>query len=74
MMTRNDFELLANALRSERAHLGLGNISNDRLRYRAQGFYAAVNSIAEVCKASNARFKKAKFFKACGIDSVNQSN
>lgn len=72
MMTRNDFELLANKLRSERAQLGLGDISNDRLRYRAQGFYAAVNCVAEVCKANNARFQGAKFFAACGIGGVDR--
>lgn len=72
MMTRNDFELLANALKSEheyikRAHSTIKGAA-DPLEARLQGFSYAVKVVAEVCKANNSRFKPAKFFRACGID------
>ncbi len=64
MMTRNDFELLAVALRSARAEI-------DEHQYDT--FRTAVNAVAEVCKANNARFKKGEFFAACGIDDADDT-
>ena len=70
MMTRNDFELLANALKSERAALVLkyGPEQNGYYAY-SEGFRAAVNVVAAVCAANNSRFQRGRFFAACGIDS-----
>lgn len=69
MMTRNDFELLANALKSEHASIVQAGCPNDLRAARLQGFSYAVNCVAGVCKANNARFDTAKFFRACGLES-----
>ena len=66
MMTRNDFELLANALKSERAGIER-TYTGDKLKNRLLGFSYAVRCVIEVCKASNARFDAAKFRRACGL-------
>ncbi len=67
MMTRNDFELLAGALQS--AHVACTDLATGQV-----GFHLAVNAVAKVCEANNARFNRAKFFAACSIDGVNQAN
>jgi hypothetical protein len=59
MMTRNDFELLATALRSSR---------ND-LESAMTPEYAhdiAINAVAAACAGTNSRFDKARFFEAAG--------
>ncbi len=71
-MTRNDFELLANALKSERAGMAENSAHaafhiNETNMARREGFRAAVNVVAGVCAASNARFNRNLFFKACGV-------
>lgn len=66
MMCRNDFELLANGLKAAEASINTPEC--------AEGFNIAVNVVASVCKASNARFQKAKFFAACGITGTNQAD
>ena len=57
-MTRNDFELLAVALKSTEAAIHTPEC--------LEGFNMAVNAVAEVCKANNARFDKKRFMAACG--------
>ena len=69
MMTRNDFELLANALKSERASIESAGYPKDICEARLQGFSYAVNCVAGVCKANNARFNRGQFFSACGLQS-----
>ena len=57
-MTRNDFELLARALKSARNDLK----SLDDLE--EMGFDIAVNAVMTVCAANNARFDKKRFAEA----------
>jgi hypothetical protein len=72
-MTRNDFELLAVALKSAHSDIifnpdcsPMEELYSDRL----DGFNVALNAVAEVCKASNARFDKRRFMAACGAHNV----
>ena len=71
MMTRNDFELLAVALKSTHSCIiSQAPIRKDAatVETRLQGFNEAVNAVAEVCKANNSRFDKKRFMKACGLN------
>ena len=67
MMTRNDFELLANALKSERASIEKTYPEGHKTLHRLQGFGYAVNCVAGVCAANNSRFNRETFLKACGV-------
>ena len=65
-MTRKDFIAIANALRESRPTL-------DRSVKDARGFYAQhLNDcilICDVLSHDNPRFDRARFLKACGVES-----
>jgi hypothetical protein len=71
-MTRNDFELLAVALKSVHNDIVANPDCNPmgELSAEIDGFNAALNAVAEVCKANNARFDKRRFMAACGAHNV----
>ena len=67
MMTQNDRNLLANALAAEYASIVSTYPPTPKRMVRLQGFSYAVNCIAGVIAANNARFDRKRFFKACGL-------
>ena len=64
MMTRNDFELLACALKS--AHNDITPTNGAFSECKQEGFALAVHAVSDVCKANNSRFDPKRFKEACG--------
>lgn len=61
MMTRNDFELIADRLKA------MYPKPEADTQYR-DGYNAAINQIAGACGASNSRFNIDRFKAACGVE------
>jgi hypothetical protein len=60
-MTRNDFELIARAVReTTKGPTGFSVGETDR--------EAFAHSLADMCAAQNPRFDRARFLKACGVE------
>jgi len=67
MMTRNDFELLACALKSARNDIIADMHHDPDCKHEYDGFAHAVHAVSEVCKANNSRFDTKRFKTACGV-------
>ena len=59
-MTKKDFEALAAALRAAKP-----TVHKDTDRYQA--WASAISAVADACQASNPRFDRDKFLRACDL-------
>lgn len=72
-MTRNDYEILARALRSARISVANGypiaatDAERERDAQRIAAHAATCAAVAYALAATNPRFKQAKFLEACGV-------
>jgi len=68
-MFKRDFEALANALAKQRPNgisLPLGDRTCDpAVFWHCEGWVACVEAVANVCAASNPRFDRERFVRAC---------
>lgn len=64
-MTRNDYELLAGALKQAKPDK-LPGITDTEYNNRLIGWRWAVVKVADTAAAQNARFNRDKFYLACG--------
>ena len=64
-MTRKHFRLLANALVTN-----MPTEKSDTYEAELLLFQSIVNSIMRACEEANAHFDRAKFARACGLDTI----